>query len=264
MSSVTELTEPYENFLLGPRPGPGVCEVCFNLTEGYRRCYACTKNKPWLDAFVAISYSVGQEQLHHVLRSYKRLDNRIGRRFCFDIAAILWRFLEGHEKCLAAAAEVPRFDLVTTVPSGDRLRDHDHPLHSIVGSLVEPTKDRHVRTLAPSGPRTTDHTFSDERFTVTRELDNQAILLIDDTWTTGASAQSAAAALKRAGAAKVAAVVIGRYLNREYQENDRRLRELSAPFRWDTCALCVGSSQPERPAKPQAAPTPAPQPGSTD
>src|SRR5205085_3801165 len=68
--SVAELTAPYGNFMLAPRRGPGVCEVCFNLTDGYSRCYACTKNQPWLDAFVPISYSVGLEQLHHVLRSY--------------------------------------------------------------------------------------------------------------------------------------------------------------------------------------------------
>ena len=65
------------------------------------------------------------------------------------------------------------------------------------------------------------------------------MLLIDDTWTTGANAQSAAAALKSAGAERVAAVVIGRHLNREWHENDRRLRGITRPFDWDRCALCA-------------------------
>jgi len=43
--------------------------------------------------------------------------------------------------------------------------------------------------------------------------DGADVLLLDDTWVSGASAQSAAVALKRAGAARVAVVVIGRYLN---------------------------------------------------
>jgi orotate phosphoribosyltransferase len=38
------------------------------------------------------------------------------------------------------------------------------------------------------------------------------VLLLDDTWTTGASAQSAAMALRRAGAASVATVVLGRHV----------------------------------------------------
>jgi hypothetical protein len=38
------------------------------------------------------------------------------------------------------------------------------------------------------------------------------ILLIDDTWASGASAQSAAVALKQAGARAVAVVVIGRHV----------------------------------------------------
>jgi adenine/guanine phosphoribosyltransferase-like PRPP-binding protein len=39
------------------------------------------------------------------------------------------------------------------------------------------------------------------------------VLLIDDTWVSGASAQSAAAALKLAGARRVAIVVLGRHLD---------------------------------------------------
>jgi hypothetical protein len=79
--------------------------------------------------------------------------------------------------------------------------------------------------------------FDPERFEARSRLDGQAVLLVDDTWTTGASAQSAAAALRRAGAGPVAAVVVGRHVNRSWGENDGRLRALESPFRWDRCAL---------------------------
>jgi orotate phosphoribosyltransferase len=62
------------------------------------------------------------------------------------------------------------------------------------------------------------------------------VLLIDDTWTTGASVQSAAAALRDAGAAGVAAVVVGRRVRPEFQENERRLRAIPRPFDWSKCA----------------------------
>jgi orotate phosphoribosyltransferase len=82
-------------------------------------------------------------------------------------------------------------------------------------------------------------TFDRGKFEAVRSLHGEAVLLIDDTWTTGASAQTAAAALRHAGAGPVAAVVIGRHLNREWHENDRRLRSIARPFDWDRCALCA-------------------------
>ena len=70
------------------------------------------------------------------------------------------------------------------------------------------------------------------------------IVELGDNSTKNPSAQSAAAALKDAGAGAVAAVVIGRHLNREWHENDRRLRGIAQPFDWSTCGLCAGSTRP--------------------
>jgi adenine/guanine phosphoribosyltransferase-like PRPP-binding protein len=89
--------------------------------------------------------------------------------------------------------------------------------------------------------------FSLDRYVAETSLSGEPVLLIDDTWTTGSSAQSAAATLKAAGAGVVAAVVIGRHVNREWNENDRRLRALP-PFDWNRCALCGPAAAPVRPA----------------
>ena len=72
MATVAELTAPYTNLLRAARAGRGVCERCWNLTDGYRRCYACARSEQWLAAVTPISYSVAHEQLHHVLAGYKR------------------------------------------------------------------------------------------------------------------------------------------------------------------------------------------------
>jgi adenine/guanine phosphoribosyltransferase-like PRPP-binding protein len=71
------------------------------------------------------------------------------------------------------------------------------------------------------------------------------VLLIDDTWTTGSNAQSAAFALKDAGASTVGFVVIGRYVAREYEDHGARLDALPRPFRWETCAHHDGPPTPE-------------------
>ena len=120
MPSVNELSSLYGNFMLGPQPGPAVCEVCFDLTDGHSRCYGCANTQQWLDAVVPISYSIGHEQLHHALACYKRQPAEIAHRFEFELAAVLWRYLRAHEPCVARAAETDGFEIVTTVPSSSR------------------------------------------------------------------------------------------------------------------------------------------------
>lgn len=244
MPTVAELSAPFGNVLLAPQPGPGVCEICFNLTDGYHRCYACAHGGRWLDAVVPISYSVAGEQLHHALVSYKRTPEPVATRFAVQLAAVLWRFLSAHERCLSRTLGVAAFPVVTTVPSNDPARDDEHPLHRVVGQLVQPTRERFRRLLVRSAHPVQPHRFDVDRYQPTARLANEPVLLIDDTWTTGANAQSAAAALKQAGAGPVAVIVIGRHLNRRWGSNDSQLNGLPKPFDWERCVRC---QQPDAP-----------------
>lgn len=253
MASARELSDLYGSFMLAPRAHPGVCSTCFNLTDGYERCYACANQPNLIDVVAPISYSVAHEQLHHALASYKRLSGEVARRLGIQLAAVLWRYLEAHEDCVARVAGVRAFPIVTTVPSTDRARDSDHPLRWIVAEVVGPTRDRHERLLRRSEGEADPHEFNAEKFVAMRPLNGDPVLLIDDTWTTGANAQSAAAALRAAGAGSIAAVVIGRHVNRDWHGNDRHLRALARPFDWDQCALCAARPGRDRRALTRAA-----------
>lgn len=236
MPTVAELTELYGNFMLSPRHGPGVCDVCFTFTKGHERCFVCGHQNSVLDAVAPISYSVAGGQLHHALAGYKRLHGEVARRLQTELAAVLWRFLAEHEKCVARGAAVTSFDLVTTVPSSRRERDDGHPLRRIVGELTQPTRERYERLLSRSSVEVPERTFDPRKYEVAHALGGETVLLIDDTWTTGSGAQSAAAALREAGAGPIAAVVIGRHVKRGWGENERRLQTLAAPFDWCSCA----------------------------
>lgn len=236
MPAVAELTDLYGNFMLTPRPGPGVCQVCFTFTDGHDRCFVCAQRNSSLDAVAPISYSVAGGQLHHALAGYKRLPGEVARRLQVELAAVLWRFLVAHEACLARAAATTTFDVVTTVPSSSRERDESHPLRRIVGELARPTRDRYERLLSRSRVSVQEREFDARKYDIARPLAGEAVLLIDDTWTTGSGAQSAAAALRGAGAGPVAVVVIGRHVKRGWKENERRLRALAQPFDWSSCA----------------------------
>ena len=106
-------------------------------------------------------------------------------------------FVSMHERCAARAAGVPDFQVITTVPSADPLRDLHHPMRRIVGELAEPTRERYERLLVRSDSSAIPRVFDPARYRATRRLDGEAVLLIDDMWTSGASAESAAAALLR-------------------------------------------------------------------
>lgn len=199
-----------------------------------------------LDAMVPISYSIGGEALHRDIADYKRDAGPWVEPLMRRLAGVLGTFVKLHELCVADACGVaPRFDLVTTVPSQDRRRDLHHPLRRIVGALCQPTAGRHERLLLRTSKRSTERAFEPERYSATRPLNGASVLLIDDMWTTGASAQSAAAALKEAGAGAVGAIVIARHLNREWRQNDLRLRRLAKkPFDFAACPLCAKEAAP--------------------
>jgi len=230
---------PVERLLLSPRAGPGVCTTCFNLIDEYERCYACARGQNVLDAVAPISYSVAHEPLHRTLFGYKRLPPELARGYRAELIMILRTFLEHHEECVARAAGVAGFALVTTVPSGDRHRDAEHPLPRLVIAALAGTRERYQRLLCRSAFESGDRAYDFLKYLAVRPLQGETVLLVDDTWTTGANAQSAAAALKSAGAGRVAAIVIGRHVNRDWHDNDRRLASLVGRFEWDRCALCA-------------------------
>jgi len=217
-----------------PRPGPGVCATCRGPAKVTRHeCSSCRRIPPLLDVVVPVSWSLASGPLHRALRGYKDDSLSAVRQYmAAGLAAVLDRFLAEHEGCVAAAAGVAGFTLVTTVPArADRNRG---PLRALVRACPS-VAGRFSRTLTATGVSVVPHRFEPARFRALRPLRGEAILLIDDTWTTGASAQSAAHALKQAGARRVALVVIGRHVNLGF--GDQRARCAEAPaFSWTTCA----------------------------
>ena len=83
---------------------------------------------------------------------------------------------------------------------------------------------------------------SDTGYDSRRRLAGERVLLIDDTFTSGARAQSAASTLALAGAKVAAIVVVGRLFDPEFSETTKTFWEdrLAHPFSFDTC--CVHTS----------------------
>lgn len=244
---VHEASQAYERAMRNIAPaGPGICDVCWGFSNpDFETCFKCGHEPNSLDVMVPITYSGHGGQIHLALRNYKDGGSESVRRYAaIRLAAILWRFLEDHEACVARGAGADQLDLVTIVPSSDPERDEQSPFAKLTG-WIEPIKSRLHRTLEPTG-EVEGREFDPDRFRATTDLSGRSVLLLDDTWVTGGHAQSAAHALRAAGASKVACVVIGRHVRPEFEPISGSgdtcgdlLDALPEDFDWKTCAVHV-------------------------
>jgi adenine/guanine phosphoribosyltransferase-like PRPP-binding protein len=185
---------------------------------------------------VPISLYTIPGELHATLRRYKdaRCPDR-RERDALAVGDLLSRFLERHLGCLSGGAG--GVDLITTVPSSAG-RPSPHPLAGaleLVPRLAAPLEETLVR-----GPVALGHArASDHGFEVRRSVEGAKVVLVDDTLTTGARAQSAASALTAWGAQVLAVVVVGRVVDPLHSLAARRWWRDHAgqPFDLERCCL---------------------------
>jgi hypothetical protein len=224
-----------------PPAGHGVCVTCLGAVEPSPApsptCAACRSvavqlGRP-LVRVTPVSLTTSASRLHRALCRYKsdRPDARLHAR---HLTALLGVFVANHAACVVPGGA----DAVLVVPSlGDR-RPAPHPLHGVLAgvSTLPPVLDCLVR-----GPGTVGHRrASPVGLTCIRPLSGRRVLLVDDTYTSGAHLQSAAAAVTAAGAMVVGGLVAGRFV-RGGTIGEVRLLQWARDRHWDPawCARCV-------------------------
>jgi hypothetical protein len=225
-----------------PPSGDGVCRICHGCPNpGWHTCWSCDSvtsqiSRP-CELVVPISLYEIPSQLHHVLRHYK--SNRFPElhdRFGAQVASLLSYFLSTNGECVEGFAGGP-WDVITTVPSsGDR--GGQHPLVTAMNRVVSLREQS--ETLLTRGDVAIDHrTASDDGYRTIRPLDGERILLVDDTYTSGSRAQSAASRLSLDGGEVVAIVPLGRVINPSFNETVAEYwrRQRRIPFTFDLCCL---------------------------
>lgn len=88
------------------------------------------------------------------------------------------------------------------------------------------------RFLLDPGPGSgTKHAMTEDRYIVEdkwrKHVYGKNILIVDDTWTTGASAQGAAIAVKKAGAATATILCVDRWLRWDWSDHKRIIDSLA-------------------------------------
>lgn len=221
--------------------GDGVCNICHGAPgAGYERCWSCTQTMAQVsepvDLVVPISLCANMSQLHHVLRSYKDAPRQAVRdAFSVRVAALLHRFVARHRTCIRNAAGRD-WNTVTVVPSSTG-RAGTHPLESVI--RMTGLADEYLATLRP-GPVATGHNLADDSgFETTADVEDASILIVDDMFTSGARAQSAASAPQVAGATVVAILPIARYIKPEFNVESRELFDAARDIRFSFGTCCL-------------------------
>jgi hypothetical protein len=221
------------------------CRTCRGPTAvGLARCYQCDlarrqAGELLADAVAPIGYAVRGGPLAVDLWRYKS-DGAGAAESSRRLRGMLAAYLRDHGDALWAAAGMAAGPgAAAVVPSG-RGRPGGHPLAGLVrsctdvplaGLAVAPAGAAHVRGVDPGWLR------------VEGPVAGVDVLVVDDTWVSGGSAQSAAVALKLAGARRVAILVIGRHVN----PDDPQSAELVAELRRPGAGPPAGAAGPARP-----------------
>ncbi|MCU1659894.1 MAG: hypothetical protein JWO57_4550 [Pseudonocardiales bacterium] len=197
--TVAEVAAPYSNFLVRvPRIAIDVCEVCHGpVDDQYPRCYAClqavrTLGRDRADVVAFVSLAPTGGQMAKELYTYKRMTVPDSLRLprLTGLAAVLWLWLAKHERCMALKVGATEFDVITTVPSTSG-RSGAHPLEHLVSGVVSTSAARYRSVLGVQRTDLAQREFAADRYRVTEDVRRKTMLLIDDTWTTGAHAQAA-------------------------------------------------------------------------
>lgn len=226
------------------------CSVCTREVDGFPRCWRCNDDRVRASAgkhrlanlVLPLAYGVDGVQSGHMMRNYKWRQGAVvlSRK---QLALRLWVALTTHRACIKSTVDTP-LTAWATVPSSSA-RTGPHPLMAVAAAASPPGTPI---TLVP-GPKfiAESRAFEPERWALAEPGASAGhhVLLIDDTWTTGARVQSGAMALAADGAAAVTILVLARWLDPSYPATATFLRErvsqqpvydpMICPVTGDTC-----------------------------
>ncbi|GAC1646567.1 MAG: hypothetical protein NVS4B6_20670 [Mycobacterium sp.] len=167
-----------------------------------------------------LCYAVDGAESAAVVRNFKNHPVRRERQRCAAVITELVGLATSvHTPCLGTVVGQP-VTAAVVIPSLTS-RPGTHPMAAIAGSLGLVGDVRLRTTLDARCDRVVDA----QKFAVDGGVIGQHVLVLDDVWTSGSNAQSAALALRRAGASAVSVIVAARWLNPRHPLNARFIRE---------------------------------------
>ena len=243
---------------------PGkTCAVCVGtllLQAGRRTCAKCDSYEGAADLVGSLIYGGDGLATGDVLYGYKNPGEPRRGNFELLMSGLVGTGFLGHRRCADALAGKPSHQWAT-VPSLRHI-GKPHPFRTILNKWLGP----HAAEITVSASRWARNAsyrqrrdFNPDLFSIGSPVTAGGhVIVIDDTWVSGSHSQSVALALKRAGAAKVSILTVGRWLDL----NDPRTRSVydkqiePRPYNPDICPW-TASDCPSIPAAQQVVSQPS-------
>jgi hypothetical protein len=218
---------------------PGVtCSVCAAPVDGYPRCIPCNGHAgsglALADRIGLLIYAVEPDsQAYRVVRNYKAPFSGAGLRD--TMRALLALGLRGHHSCVVKLSGLSTHGWAVVPSTRGRMA-----LHSLVAGLSQRADaEVLVRFIGLAASR--ELRPAEWQIVATAPLPEH-VVLVDDSWVTGAHAQAVACALKSAGAEQVSIFTGARVLDPHWPANERfiKTRFAGEGFDWVRCPWTGG------------------------
>lgn len=239
--------------------GPGICRVCRGPALDSDVCARCQSTEQTLggatcDHTFFLAYADGHNpggwsQSAQTMRLYK---DKPPTELCVEhVHELTFVVTWLHDDCMRAADG--GWDAAAFVPSRTP-REGLHPVTGIARNVSRLAADdpasggpHEIKRMGlEPGPVNVSRVANAARFAVPDKwrprIEGKKVLLVDDTWATGTSIQSAAAALKAAGAVSVTGLCVARWLGWDWESHIPLLKRVTAAA-YDPFACIAGTHQ---------------------
>ena len=196
---------------------PDTCLRCFTPTASLPLCSHCRYAQSLAgtpDLIGLMTYAGYLEPITQsgwVMRGYKNPAYPGGGTYRQTVALLAALGLIGHVECPGRIVGKP-ISAWATVPSlPPKVGQSAHPLNEIVAKLAKAGSTE--VTLTASTTVSNAREINADHYMASADAAGQHVLVIDDTWTSGGHATSAALAVRRAEATHVSVLVLARWLS---------------------------------------------------
>lgn len=221
-----------------------LCETCaLPVGPSWNRCWQCNQHAhagiPLADRVASLIYAVEPDaQAYLTVRNYKA--QFAGPSLVQRMRELLAVGLRGHIQCVSSVSGVPisGWAVVPSRRGRSALRD------LVIGLARDPDQELMIGLQGQPGQRELN---PESWVAVVGATTPRHVLVIDDSWVSGASAQSTASSLKQAGVEHVSIFTIARIL----KTNQAEIKEFAQKqlptldFDWRRCPWTVDGDCPD-------------------
>lgn len=236
------------NYLHNPLRLPNVtCAKCAGFREGYHQCYKCQfEYGGAADLIGAMIFAGDNLQSGRLMYGYKSAAP--GPSHVRIVRTLVALGLLGHIGCAAALVGVTTTHWAT-VPSLRNIGSN-HPFREILRTILPDEREIVVSATEAAANKSVQERrrFEPAYYALGTAVPKDIhVMVIDDTYTSGAHAQSVALKLKQAGASKASVLTVARWLDMEKEPVKRFYKDhvRDNPFDAMACPWTGGDCPPK-------------------